>query len=158
MTRFSSHLRSAPSNEAGVALVEFALVLPVLLLLVIGMLDFGKAFHYWIDETHLANQGARWAVVNKYPGPGTLQQYLKQQATTGELRNGGPSVPAGLQICVSFPSGTAKVGDPVHVRATATYKWMSFLGLSLGITQTTITGSATMRLEAVPTTYAAGCA
>jgi Flp pilus assembly protein TadG len=157
MTRFLRHRRSGRSSEEGVALVEFALVLPVLLLLVLGMLDFGKAFSYWIDETHLANEGARWAVVNKYPSGATLQEYIKQQATTPELRNGGASVPSGIQICVSFPSGSAKVGDPVHVTASATYTWLSFLGSRLGIAQTTITGSSTMRLEAVPTTYAAGC-
>jgi Flp pilus assembly protein TadG len=157
MSRFLRHRRLGRSSEEGAALVEFALVLPVLLLLVLGMLDFGKAFSYWIDETHLANEGARWAVVNKYPSGSTLQEYIKQQATTPELRNGGGSVPSGIQICVSFPSGSAKVGDPVHVTASATYRWLSFLGSRLGVTQTTITGSSTMRLEAVPTTYAAGC-
>jgi Flp pilus assembly protein TadG len=145
-------------DERGVALVEFALVLPVLLLLLIGMLDFGKAFNYWLDETHLANEAARWAAVNKNPGPGSLQQYIQQQADTPELRGGGTtSVPAPVQICISFPNGTAKVGDPVHVTATASYNWLPFLGSRIGVTQTTITGSSTMRLEAVPTNYGAGC-
>ena len=57
----------AVRNEDGAALVEFVLVLPLLLLLLIGMLDLGKAFNYWIDETHLANEGARYAAVNKNP-------------------------------------------------------------------------------------------
>ena len=140
------------------SLVEFALVLPLLLVLLLGMLDFGKAFNYWIDETHLANEAARWAVVNKNPGSGTLQQYVQQQADTPELRDGGTSsVPSPLQICISFPSGTANVGDPVHVTASATYNWLPFLGTRLGITSTTITGSSTMRLEAQPTNYGAGC-
>jgi hypothetical protein len=43
------------------------------------------------------------------------------------------------------------------VTATAVYNWLPFLGDRLGIAQTTITGSSTMRLEAVPTSYAAGC-
>jgi Flp pilus assembly protein TadG len=151
--------RSAQGPEAGAALVEFALVLPLLLVLLFGMLDFGKAFNYWIDETHLANEGARWAVVNNNPGPGTLQEYIQQQADTPELRNGGTSsVPTPLQICIGFPNGSANVGDPVHVTASATYNWLPFLGNRIGIAQTTITGSATMRLEAIPTTYGAGCA
>ena len=69
-------------SEEGVALVEFALVLPILALLLFAMIDFGKAFNYWIDETHLANEGARWAVVDRNPGGGSLQQYLVDQATT----------------------------------------------------------------------------
>ncbi len=161
---FSPHRRSQQSSEAGAALVEFALVLPILLVLLLGMLDFGKAFNYWIDETHLANEGARWAVVNKNPGGGgaSLQEYIRQQADTPELRNGGPSVAGPLQICISFPTdasdGTAgQVGDPVHVTASADYTWLSFIAARVGIAQTTITGSATMRLEAVATNYGAGC-
>jgi Flp pilus assembly protein TadG len=156
--RFLLHHRSCHRRDAGVALVEFALVLPLLLTILFGMLDFGKAFNYWIDETHLANEGARWAVVNNNPGPGTLQEYIQQQADTPELRNGGSSsVPTPLQICISFPNGTASVGDPVHVTATTTYNWLPFLGDRIGIAQTSISGSATMRLEALPTNYGAGC-
>jgi Flp pilus assembly protein TadG len=164
MTRFLPHRRSPHSNEAGAALVEFAFVLPVLLVLLLGMLDFGKAFNYWIDETHLANEAARWAVVNKNPGGGgvALQEYVRRQATTPELRDGGASVSSPLQVCISFPTdasdGTsAEVGDPVHVTATADYTWLAFISERLGIAQTTITGSATMRLEALPTNYGAGC-
>ena len=145
-------------DQTGAALVEFALVLPILILLLFGMLDFGKAFNYWIDGTHLANEGARWAVVNKNPDPGvgTLQQYIQQQATTTELRSGGTSsVPGPLEVCIGFPNGTSGVGDPVEVTVSTTYHWFPFLGLD--VTETTITGRSTMRLEAEPTNFSAGC-
>src|SRR5919109_4547273 len=140
-------------SEEGVALVEFALILPILVLLLFGMLDFGKAFNYWIDETHLANQGARWAVVNKNPASsGTLQEYIRDQATTTELRDGGtPSLADPVQVCISFPNGTSNVGDPVRVTLTATYRWLGLITEQTSLTETTITGSATMRLEARPT-------
>jgi len=144
--------------EEGAALVEFALVLPVVLVLLLGMLDFGKAFNYWIDQTHLANEGARWAAVDKNPGGGTLQQYVRSQANTPELRDGGTASVAGpIQICIAFPNGTSQVGDPVRVTASTTYNWLPFLGSRLGIAQTTMTASATMRLEAPPSVYGAGC-
>jgi Flp pilus assembly protein TadG len=152
MTRF---LHRFHRDEAGVALVEFALVLPVLIVLLFGLLDFGKAFNYWIDETHLANEGARWAVVNKNPGSGTLQEYIRDQANTSELRTGGTSsVPDPLQVCISFPNGEV-VGEPVEVTVATSYNWLSFLGLSA--TSTNISGRSTMRLEAQPTNYSAGC-
>ena len=142
--------------EDGASLVEFALVLPVLALLLFAMLDFGKAFNYWIDETHLANEGARWAVVNRNPGGGSLQQYLLDQATTDELRNGGTaSVANPAEVCISFPNGTSNVGDPVLVTVSATYNWLPVIGLD--VAETTITGSSHMRLEALPTNYSAGC-
>ena len=147
------------SDEHGVALVEFVLVLPLLLIILFAMLDFGRVFNYWIDATHLANEGARWAVVNKNPGSGTLQTYIQQQGDTDELRNGGSSsVPAPLQVCVDFPNG-GTVGQPVHVTASVTYVWLPFLssGALNGLLETTVTGSSTMRLEALPTNYSAGC-
>lgn len=141
--------------ESGVALVEFTLVLPLLLLVLFAILEFGKGFNYWIDETHLANEAARFAVVNKDPGSsGTLQDYILSQADTNELRSGGTaSIPAKPQVCISFPNGTSKVGDPVKATVTLTYHWLPFLKL----VDTPITASATMRLEAVPSNYAAGC-
>jgi Flp pilus assembly protein TadG len=152
-------LRSCVRDERGVALVEFALVLPLLLLLLFGMLDFGRAFNYWIDSTHLANEGARWAVVNKNPATsGTLQHYIQQQADTNELRNGGTaSVPDPLQGCISFPGTGAGVGQPVQVTANVTYNWLPFLSKRLSLLSTTVSGSSIMRIEATPTNYLAGC-
>jgi hypothetical protein len=150
-SRFSS------CGERGVALVEFALVAPLLFVILFGMLDFGRAFNYWIDSTHLANEGARWAVVNKNPGSGSLQEYIQEQADTNELRDGGSaSVPDPLQVCINFPSG-GSVGQPVVVTASVTYHWLPFLSDHINVLATTVTGSSTMRLEAVPTNYSAGC-
>ena len=145
------------SNEKGTALVEFALILPVLMLALFGVLDFGKAFNYWNDQQHLAAEGARWAVVNSNPGGGSLQQYIKQQADTAELRGRAT-------VCISFPSnsdsGTSgQVGDPVSVTVKSDYNWIPFLssGAGGGLTlPTTISGSATMRLEALPTNFSVG--
>jgi Flp pilus assembly protein TadG len=155
-------VRAAARDARGVALVEFTLLLPVLAVLLFGMLDFGKAFNYWIDETHLANEGARWAVVNRNPSTSgqTLQQYIRDQATTNELRNGGtPSIANPLEVCISFPNGSSNVGDPVRVTVTTTYRWLGVLMAEVpGLTDTTIRGAATMRLEVQPTNYSAGCA
>ena len=158
--RFTARAARRAGAEDGVALVEFALILPVLALFLFGMLDFGKAFNYWIDETHLANEGARWAVVNKNPASsGSLQEYIRSQVTSQELRNGGTSsVPSAVQVCISFPNGTSNVGDPVKVTLNATYSWLGVIASRMSVTQTTISGSSTMRLEAKPTAYGAGCA
>jgi Flp pilus assembly protein TadG len=152
--------RSPYDREAGTALVEFAVLLPLLLIILFGMLDLGRAFNYWIDETHLSNEAARWAAVNKNPGPGgTLQQTIRQETDTSELRNGGTSsIHDPLQVCISFPSGTSNVGDPVKVTVTTTYTFVSFLQNQLVRTNKQISASSTMRLEAIPTNYSAGCA
>src|SRR5947209_12901144 len=85
-------------DERGTSLTEMALVLPVLLLLLLGMIDFGKAVNYWIDQTHLANEGARMAMVNKNPSStGTLQQYLLDQTGSAEQRGCQPTGAQGTQ-------------------------------------------------------------
>jgi hypothetical protein len=147
------------TDERGTALVEFAFVLPIFLFLVIGMLHFGKAFNYWINETHLANEAARYAVVNKNPGgtSSTLQEYIRQQGETAELRDGGTdSVPNALEVCIEFPEGQL-VGAPVTVTVRTVYDWIPFIDAKLPGSEVTISGSATMRLEALPTNYSAGC-
>jgi len=151
----------APRTEKGTAVVEFALVLPLFMLLIIGLVDFGKGFNYWIDQTHLANEAARFAVVNRNPGEDagdTLQEYIRQHANTGELANGGTSsVAEELAVCIEFPEASptdpAKAGDPVTVRVKTTYNWMPFLDANVGFSTVTVNGTATMRLEADPTAY-----
>jgi Flp pilus assembly protein TadG len=141
-------------DEKGVAVVEFALVIPVLLVLLLGMLDFGKALNYWIDETNLAASGARLAVVNNWPGKGTtpLSQYVQQLADTNELKDGGTtSVPSSARVCITFPpvGHTApQAGDPVRVTVSVSYHWLPFLAEKMSLAASTITGEATMRLEA----------
>jgi len=50
-------------SDSGEALVEMALVLPILLVLSLGMLDFGRAFHAKSLLDQAAREGARVAVV-----------------------------------------------------------------------------------------------
>ena len=139
--------RSGLDPESGVAMVEFAMVLPLLLILLLLILDFGRAINYWIDTTHLASEGARLAAVDKAPG-GDLQAHIKSEADTEELRTGGgPGVQApGLEVCVEYPEGR-DVGSPVKVTVSAEYNWLPFLGEQFGITTSTIRGTATHRLE-----------
>jgi hypothetical protein len=157
-----STLRTLAHQQAGQALVEFALVLPLLALFLFGMLDFGKAYNYWNDATHLTAEAARFAAVNSAPTPGSavsLQAQIKAEADTGELRDGSTaSLPTGAQVCIDFPNGTSNAGDPVRVRMSFTYVWLPFIGTKLPSASPTITSSSVMRLEAPPTTYSAGCA
>ena len=166
--RFWDRLR----DERGQALTEFAIALPLLLVLLIALIDFGKAINYWIDETHLANEGARWAAVNHNPGAGsgqTLQQYILGQADSAELRGQKRGTQptahaASVKICLYKASDgtsetTGSVGDTVVVRVTYNYNWIKFLVAKAGIGPTTsITGKSAMRVE-VPPTYSSdsGC-
>ena len=58
-----AHGRAERSRERGQALVEFALIVPLFLIIVVGIIQFGVGLNYWLDLNRIANQGARWAVV-----------------------------------------------------------------------------------------------
>jgi Flp pilus assembly protein TadG len=154
-------LRARLAEQSGAALVEFALVLPVLLLILLGTVDLGKAYNYWIDETHLANEAARYAAVDQNPDPithpGDFLAAIRAQADTGELRDGGTSaVPDALEVCVHMPQG-ATVGKPVTVTVTSRYRFLSFLiSRFKTVTERPMVTSSTMRLERVPTDYSDG--
>jgi len=61
--RAGSALRHPRNTELGQSLVEFSLVLPIFLVLIFGLVDFGRAFYAWLIVTEAAREGARAAAV-----------------------------------------------------------------------------------------------
>jgi Flp pilus assembly protein TadG len=137
-------------EERGAAMVEFALIASVLLLVVIGIVYFGRFLNYTTQETHLATEAARWAAVGQVPSncTTTLAACIRSQAST-ELQTGSTDV-SRVSVCVANGvGGSGMVGDPVTVTVKSTFKFLPFLKIvSIPETQT-----ATMRLEA-PTSSA----
>ena len=138
------------SQESGQVLVEFAVLLPVLLLLILGILYFGRYEDYSNQATQLSEQGARQASVDVNPGMSvSLQTYIQQQAS-GELQAGSGDVTVPLAVYIYYPTvnnpSPGTVGSQVRACLTATVR----LPFSGGISQL-ITQSATMRLEQVAT-------
>ena len=148
--------RKRGERERGQALVEFALIAPLFLMLVVGVIQFAVALNFWFDLQRLANQGARSAAVNC--GPAANSQCLD--------RNGNPDLATRLaedvisekgnspdvEVCYvppsdPQPSGWAPtVGDAVRVRLTERYRLSAIVNLA----KIDLTATATMRLEQEP--------
>jgi hypothetical protein len=132
----------------GQAIVELAVVLPVILILILAIVDIGKAYGYQNDQTHLANEAARFASVASCGSgcPGIIAR-VKQDAPS-ELENGTGSIePPGMTVEICYPDGFA-VGNRVRATVTATYRWLPYLVGKLGLPNTVqITASATSRIE-----------
>jgi TadE-like protein len=140
------HGRQILHEQGGQALVEFALVLPVILLVVFGVLKLGIAATAWSDETHLASEAARYAVVNNCPacGPGVkIESWILTQADTGDLKD-----PTKTNVTITFTDSGAKnhcIGSAVQVKLSYTY---TLLNLPLLPTFTKpITATSTQRIE-----------
>jgi TadE-like protein len=132
-------------RERGQALVEFALIAPLFLMIVVGIIQFGVGLNYWLDMQRIANQGARAAAVNCGLGGNqctpTLQQRLEQDVIS---KGNDPEV----VICYvqPFVNATPSVGDAVRVRLTERFRLAAIVNLA----KIDLTATATMRLEQEP--------
>ena len=154
------NIRHRSTSESGQAAIEYALVLPVVVIFLLAIVDFGFVFNFWNNEQELASSTARYAVVGRNPGPGaTLQASMRTTIASNALKNGGTnSIPSAAQICVSFPDGRG-VGKRVVVTVSADYHWLRFVPYLPDRVPVHISGSATMRQETTPSTTAVpdGC-
>lgn len=136
-------------GESGQSLVELAFAIPLVLLVILALVDFGLALNTWIDATQTATEGARLASVNGPKGCQVIADKIKADAF-GELDNS--KVKDGT-VAIRFPSGN-EIGQPVQVLVTATYNYFP-TGL-IRVSPLNIKSQATMRLEqAFPS--ATGC-
>lgn len=151
------HGRSRASwhDQRGTAVVEFALVAPILFLLVFGILDFGRALNYYNQQTQLVGLGARSAAVNCNPDgtcgatqvtSNSIQQQLATQYATGELKNK-------TTVCIS---GTGQ-GGPVTVTASYHFHFLPLIGAVVGSPDITLTASQSERQEAENPNWANVC-
>ncbi|MGJ7919181.1 TadE/TadG family type IV pilus assembly protein [Neobacillus sp. LXY-4] len=122
-------------SEKGQSLVEFALVLPVLLLLLFGIVDFGRIFHAYLTIDQAGREAARVASIGNDDG------VIKNTAI-----NYGESINLqGSQVTINPPSTRAS-GDEVEI--TIIYP-IDFLTPVIGdiVSPLTLTDKTTMRVE-----------
>lgn len=55
---------SRPARRLGAAAVEFSLVLPILIMLIFGIYEYGRFVFLWTTATNAARDGARFGAVN----------------------------------------------------------------------------------------------
>ncbi len=132
------------ARESGQAVVEFVLVLPFMLLLLFGIVDFGLAINYSSDLNHVAAQGARQAAVNSDPAF-NVATYVKEAAE--------PSIGDDVAVSVCLPPGPGGIasgqpGAPVTIKATYSHKLLHLLPGKADMLDLDLSGRATMRLEA----------
>ena len=94
-------------NERGTALLETALVLPLVLLVSVSIFEFGRAYQTWQVLTNAAREAARIAVL-----PGTtdvdIQSRVQAYLTAGQLANPtGATVSIDRTRTISIGIGTA---------------------------------------------------
>jgi Flp pilus assembly protein TadG len=138
-------------NRKGQALVEFALVLPLVLLLVVGMLEFARAWNLHQTMTDAVREGARRAVLaNTWPVDSTyapMWRYVEEAGYDATYASMGVCDVVTPDCGTTYPYPTApllfkKTGDKVTVTLSVPYRiWI------LGNRALTLKTSMTVRNE-----------
>ena len=135
-------VRKLRRSDAGQALVEFALVLPIMLLMLFALVDFGRGFYSWLVVTNAVREGARVGAV---------------QGTEADIKQKVVTTASGLDMSrldaavVNGAQGAR--GSTVTVDVTYHFQFVTPIGSVLHLvsggtlTAPTISAHAAMRLE-----------
>ena len=98
--------RRRAENDRGAAAVEFALLLPVLMLIIFGLIDFGRALNAQITLTQAAREGARLAALDQSNVISRTQAAasgLSNVTVTATVCSVGASQSSDSVVTVSYP-------------------------------------------------------
>ena len=141
-------MKAAKSGRRGQAVVEFALVLPLVLILVISVFEFARAWNIQQVLTDAAREGARVAVVGNGAGESSGAITAKTQTAIDNALSVAGIDPDDANYDLQGIGGGR--GNPATVRIELPYRF-SFLGPLMGWTigksSLTLGTSITMRNE-----------
>src|SRR4051812_14419603 len=126
------------ANRCGAAAVEFAIVAPVFFLLVIGMIEVGRAMMVQQVLINASRVGARQAVTAGATAT-AVQNAVKDYATSVAVPN--------VLVSVTPDPAAAKSGDTMSVTTTVNYNNVSWLASPWFLKGKTLTSTSKMRKE-----------
>lgn len=137
--RFSQKFRR---REDGQAMVEFALILPIFLLILCGIIDFGWLFYNQLSLNNACREGARYAVVHTAENADT-------QAIINHMENLTSTVFAndGVDITATYSSPSDPTAGDITVSMQAEISFFTPVLSSVLGKEKTITSSVVMKVE-----------
>jgi Flp pilus assembly protein TadG len=128
-------MRNLKRNEQGQTMVEFTLVLPVLMVVLFGIIQFGITFKDYVALTDAVRAGARTAAVSRLSGTPTTDTVNRVKDASGDLDTSKVNVTV---------TTTWVHGDEVVVKATYPYS-ISLLGVV--VASGNLSSTTTERIE-----------
>lgn len=137
-------MTSAPRSDRGQALVEFALVLPLLILLMVGLFDLGRAVYADSTLSNAARVGSRLAIVNQ-----NVSQIRAAAATKAAALDLLPA-----DVSVSFrsdPTNPSSTCSPMRIGCvafvTVTYQYHPAVPIEGLVGPIVLTSTSSQRVE-----------
>jgi len=128
-------LRRFGRDQKGQSVVEFALVVPILLLLVLGIMEFGRAYSANLALQNAVREGARLAVT------GATDTQIVQR-----VKDSAPTLDSS-RLTVTVSPATRRQGDNVAVVATYQFKYITPFIQDITGSLKTFKQKVTMRME-----------
>ena len=145
-------MRRLLAGEQGTALLETAMTLPLLLIVSVGIFEFGRAYQTWQVLTNAAREGARLSVLPNVAA-GSVQTRVRSYLTSGQLDNAAnatitidPAATVDIGSGVTATASLVTIGYPFQFIVLQPVARLLVSGSTLGAPMT-ITTSAKMRNE-----------
>jgi Flp pilus assembly protein TadG len=133
-------------EDGGATLMEFAIIFPLLVFLLVGIIESGWLFAQYLDVRHGAREGVRLATVNYPEGEDPLALVRTQGNTTALVSETCDRMNVASGIALTFDS-SGIVGDPVTATATASAETLTGLLNWAFPSSTSFTSTAVLHAE-----------
>ncbi|HXV37626.1 MAG TPA: TadE/TadG family type IV pilus assembly protein [Myxococcota bacterium] len=131
-------------SEAGTSIIEAAIAMPVMLLVLFGIAEFGVQFTRWNSLTNAVREGARTGVVFRSPCvAGTVTALI--EATVADFAESSGIDTASIDTTVT--GACAGTGTQLTVTATVPYDSIALAALANLAPTTNLTARTVMRNE-----------
>ncbi len=111
--------RRGAAGERGQTVVEFALILPVLVLVLFGIAEFGRALSAYLTIQNAAREGARLAITGA--GDADIEARVREKAEY----LGGAGDPAVLTVSVQPDPASRQAGTDVTVSVYYRFRFIA---------------------------------
>lgn len=135
-----SALGRAWVHDRGQSLVEFAIILPVLLLLVVGIIDLGMGFKTYMGLTNAAREGVRWITIHPSDRIGAEFRIATESDRIGV--KSGVLVEGGYDVRFTPNKLSYAAGEKVTV--SVDYDYEMLFGTITNLPRIAFTASSTM--------------
>lgn len=153
---FSAHFRAFCKAKDGAALVELAAVIPVLLLVLFGAIDLGRAYYVGLEVANAAHAGAEYGSQNPGNTAGIAAAALQSAPDLPNLTvnapiwgcecSDGSSYSANCSASPSCTANSTRGGNVVHrVQVTASASYKPLVPWPVVPSSVTLTNTATIR-------------
>jgi Flp pilus assembly pilin Flp len=133
-------------SERGAALVEFALVVPFLMMIMCATIDFGLAVFTLTNLTAAVREGGRYAATKPYPGPIAGDTTVKNKVYNYIITLKTPMTPSAVKAAIGVTAPDANRNITVSI-TNFQFQPMTPLASLMGLSTINLNRSATFRWE-----------